>query len=299
MSCFELLDVIEVHDILGECILWDAEAQCAWWTDIHGKRLHRYTPALQRLDTFALPSRLCSFGLVEDDARLICAFAGGFAWLAPQSGAIEWLQQPEAGFSGTRFNDGRVDRQGRFWAGTMVEAAPARDAGGRETLGSLYMLAGEECRKVLEGISISNGLAWSPQSETMYFADSPTGEIRAYDFAADSGEPRRQGGFARTPEGSAPDGSTVDAEGCLWNAHWGGAQVVRYSPQGEILARLELPVSQPTCLCFGGPQLDWLFITTATENLDAAALAREPQAGNVFVYRTPYRGLPESRYRRN
>jgi len=131
----------------------------------------------------------------------------------------------------------------------------------------------------------------------MYFADSKTKTIRKFPFETVTGSIGHKQVFAQTVPTESPDGSIIDSEGCLWNAHWGGGRVVRYSPQGDVLAELALPVTQPTCLCFGGPDLDLLFVTTAKENLDDAALAQQPEAGHVFVYRTPFKGLPESRYR--
>ncbi|MGA0934238.1 MAG: SMP-30/gluconolactonase/LRE family protein [Pseudohongiellaceae bacterium] len=297
MSEFTLLEVIPVGNILGECMLWDEVTGCAWWTDIHGRRLHRYHLANKKLQVFELPTRLCAFGFVDKDERLVGAFAEGFAYYTPGTGELDWLTQPESGFTGTRFNDGRVDRQGRFWSGTMVENAPATDAAGNAVTGSLYCLTGDQAQKRLGEIRISNSLCWSPDAATAYFADSPTGVIRAFDFDAASGSLGNARDFVRVPDGSAPDGSVIDSKGCLWNAHWGGGRVVRYSPQGDVLAELALPVTQPTCICFGGPDLDLLFVTTATENLDDAALAQQPEAGHVFVYRTPFKGLPESRYR--
>lgn len=297
MSEFTLLEVIPVGNILGECMLWDDLHQSAWWTDIHGRRLHRLQWPAKQLQVFELPTRLCAFGFIENDDRLVCAFAEGFAYYTPDTGALEWLVQPEAGFTGTRFNDGRVDRQGRFWSGTMVENTPATNAAGETVAGSLYCLAGGQVEKRLGDIRISNSLCWSPDATTVYFADSPTGVIRAFDFDAAAGRLGAGRDFVRVPAGGAPDGSVIDSEGCLWNAHWGGGRVVRYSPQGDVLAELELPVTQPTCLCFGGPDLDLLFVTTAKENLDAAALAAQPRAGHVFIYSTPYRGLPENRFR--
>lgn len=297
MSEFELLDTIRVNNILGECILWDEQTQSAWWTDIHNARLYRYVLADKHLQEFELPGRLCSFGFIEHDPRLVCAFAEGFALYDPASGEREWLFQPESGYRGTRFNDGRVDRQGRFWSGTMVENEPAVDATGSPVKGSLYWLSPQGWGKTLEGIRTANSLCWSRDGHTAYFTDSKTREIRAYDFDAASATLSNGNVFARTPDGSSPDGSIIDAQGCLWNAHWGGSRVVRYSPAGKILAELILPVSQPTCPCFGGPDLNLLFVSTARENLTETSLKQQPDAGNVFVYHTPYQGLLENRYR--
>lgn len=297
MGEFELIDIIEVGNSLGECILWDERTQSVCWLDIHGARWFRYFPATRQLRKYDLPERAGSFGLVEDDERLIVAFASGFALYDPQSATCEWLYRPEAGFTGTRFNDGRCDARGRFWAGTMVEAETATDANGKPTLGSLYWVAGKQHSKVLTDIRIANSLCWSADGRTVYFADSPTAHIRAFDFDAATATFTNSRVFATTPAGSVPDGATVDAEGHVWNAHWGGGRVVRYAPDGHEQCRLELPVTQPTCVCLGGVQFDTLFVTTARVELDHDQLRAQPLAGHVLVYKTRFRGLPEARYK--
>lgn len=294
MRC-ELIATIPVRNRLGECILWDDRSQQVWWTDIHACRLFRYEPETTELRQFELPERLGSFGFIERDARLICAFESGFALFDPLDRSINWLARPELGFSGTRFNDGRVDRLGRFWAGTMVES-DARDADGYPTAGSLYRLAGSDCRRLFGDIQISNSLCFSPDGSILYFADSPTGRIQAYELDAETGEPGRSREFAAIDNG-VPDGSTVDSEGFLWNAQWGGGQVVRYAPSGSIDLKIELPVTQPTCVCLGGENLDHLFVTTATVELDPESRAAQPEAGNVLIYRTSLRGIEESRFK--
>jgi len=285
----KLLQTLPVHNVLGEGILWDDVAGCLWWTDIQSSRLYRYTWQSEVLQPFELPERLGSFGLVEDDDRLICAFASGFALYDPVTAELEWLYRPEQGFTGTRFNDGRVDRQGRFWAGTMVEDEPALDAGGNPVSGSLYRIRGSERQRVLTDIGISNSLCWSPDSATMYFADTLANEIRAYPFDAQSGTPGFRHVFAQAEAPGAPDGSCVDAESYLWNAQWAGSRVVRYAPSGKVDFVLEMPVSRPTCVCFAGPGLNLLCVTSAA--------ADEPESGNVLIYQTSATGLPECRYR--
>jgi sugar lactone lactonase YvrE len=294
MRC-ELIATIPVRNLLGECILWDDRSRHVWWTDIQSRLLFRYEPQSTELRQFELPERLGSFGLIDRGSQLICAFESGFALFDSCDGSTEWLARPELGFTGTRFNDGRVDRRGRFWAGTMVERE-ARDADGRPASGSLYRLAGNECRRVFGGIRISNSLCFSPDGPILYFADSPTGRINAYELNAESGDPGRSQVFADVDNG-VPDGPTVDAEGYLWNAQWGGGKVVRYAPSGSIDFELELPTTQPTCVCLGGEKLDHLFVTTATVELDPESLAAQPEAGNVLIIRTPLRGIAESRFK--
>jgi sugar lactone lactonase YvrE len=287
----ELVETLRVHNTLGEGIQWDVETDAAWWTDIQERRIQRYTPATRALDTFAMPERVGSFGLIERSSDVIAAFASGFAIVDLKGAIVRWLGKPDTALPGVRFNDGRVDRQGRFWAGSMVETDP------RDARGNLYCVGSDGAVQRREGgIIISNGLGWSPDSRRMYFADSPLRTIYVYDFDARDGSISNRRVFARTPEGAHPDGATVDAEGCLWSAHWGAGRVVRYTPDGAIDRMLPVPASQPTCVAFGGTNLDLLFVTSARENLSAQTLAGEPEAGNVFVYRMDVKGLPERRY---
>jgi len=294
MNRFELIDTIKVNNTLGECVLWNDHQQSVWWTDILEAKLYSYNYTKRALAVLPLSERLASFGLTEYDDTLICAFASGFALYNLMSQTVEWLARPESEISGQRFNDGRVDRQGRFWAGTMVEA---QSPDSEEKNGSLYRLSGSDCQKMLGGIKISNSICWSPDSSKFYFADSTTHIINAFEFDSRSGNPTNPTPFVRTTPPYEPDGSTVDVEGFLWNAQWGGGKVARYSPEGRPADELTLPVSQPTCVAFGGGDMNLLFVTTAKVGLTAEQLKQQPQAGNLFIYRTPYTGLPESRFK--
>lgn len=290
-----LLEILPLANLHGEGVQWNADDGCLWWTDISGCALHRWHLQRRKLQSFATPERLGCFAFVEGGTRLLAAFASGFAWFDPGSGAVAWIDRREPAGSGRRFNDGRVDRQGRFWAGTMVEDAALAEA----SSAGLYCLGhdGGVHRRV-DGVAIANGLCWSPDGRIMYFADSPRHAIYACDFDRDSGLPRNRREFARTAPGVEPDGSCIDAEGCLWNAQWGGGAVVRYAASGEVLDTVATPgASQPTCVAFAGPGLDLLYVTSARLGLDAAALASQPHAGDLFVYETNVRGLPECRAR--
>ncbi len=292
MATLDLIEVIPVHNELGEGVIWDASRGAAWWTDIEGRLIYRYQLAAKRLEYWPTPERLGCFALVADKEYLIAAFESGFAYFEPESGYMEKLHSVEQSIADTRLNDGRADRQGRFWAGSMVEnGGPGADAG------SLYCLDRQlHCSKKIEGLSISNGLCWSPEATYMYHADTPKCRIDRYDFNSDTAELTNRITFAETPAGITPDGSTVDADGFLWNAQWGGSRVVRYSPQGEIDLILPLPVSQPTCVAFGGAELNLLFVTSAKQGLDSEALGQEPDAGNLFIYSTAITGLVDSEF---
>lgn len=293
MSNFELLDTVATHSSLGEGVLWNNRQQNVWWTDILEARLYQYDLAERALKVHILPERLASFGFTEHDSILVCAFTSGFALYEPGSQKIDWLAQPELHLPGHRFNDGRVDRQGRFWAGTMVEQEPANSS----ELGSLYRLTRGECKKIFGGIRIPNSICWSADSREFYFADSTTHRIHRYQFDAAGGLPANPEIFASTTPPYGPDGSTIDAQGFLWNAQWGSGKVTRYDRHGTPVDELQLPVSQTTCVAFGGSDMNLLFVTSARVGLTADQLDREPQAGNLFIYRTPYQGLAESRFK--
>lgn len=285
--------VIPLGNILGEGIQWHADSGL-WWTDIEGSLILQQPVGTEEVRRIAMPERVGSFALVEGDpGRLMCAFETGFGWFELGTGAITWIDRPEPLGSGRRFNDGKVDRQGRFWAGTMIEEAslvPPNSA-------ALYRLEGAQARRCHEGVTISNGLAWSPDGRTMYFADSPARRIMAFDFDCASGDIGAPRLFAETPAGAFPDGATVDADGCLWSAHWGASQVVRYRPDGQIDRVVEVPVSQPSCVAFGASALDQLFVTTARVGLSPDRLAQEPLAGAVLVYRLGVPGLAQESFR--
>jgi L-arabinonolactonase len=292
MATLSPIDIFSVGNVLGEGILWDSRREVLWWTDIQGRRLHRYEwtqGAMQILDT---PERVGSFGLVAGSERLITAFASGIALYDAYQQSVAWLARPEMLDPSIRFNDGRVDRRGRFWTGTMVEGDE------RAARGCLYSFkASGEVRCHVRGIRISNGLCTSPDGTQLYFADSPTRTISVFELIEPEGVLGTPRLFARTPKGAFPDGATVDVDGCVWSAHWGAGRIVRYTPDGRIDRTLEVPTCQPSCVCFGGPDLDVLCVTSAREGLDGSTLHAEPHAGDVFLYRVGVQGLPEPEYR--
>jgi len=285
----ELIEIVSVGNTLGEGVLWDPLGQRAWWSDIQERRLFRYDPQSRGLERFDLPERLCSFGFIKDSDKIIAAFESGFAHYHPESAQVQWVSRPGHDAKNVRFNDGRIDRQGRFWAGSMVE-------GQGEAKGKLYCLKGSEVEVCLTGIGISNSICFSPDGRHLYFADSPLRTILRYDIDPVSGTLENRQIFAKTPKGAFPDGANVDAEGCLWSAHWGAGQVVRYAPDGSINATVEVPTTQVSCIAFGGAALDLLFVTSAKEGMSEAMLQEQPNAGDVFVYKVNIKGLPDPRF---
>ncbi len=287
----KLIGAIDVSCTLGEGPVWDDRLDRLWWTDIQESRLHYWDWSEKVAHCLDLPERLGSLGLTSDPDWLVCAFASGFALFQPATGTVRWLERPEENYRGIRFNDGRIDRAGRFWAGTMVEDQDKADTAS----GSLYMLdhSGRTHRH-FDGVSIANSLCFSNDGQTLYFADTPTRVIRSYDVPSglEIGEPEV---FAETSGPGWPDGSDIDAENCLWNAEWGASRLTRYNSDGSVRETVDLPVSQPTCVAFGGPKLDHLFVTSAREGLSAGTLASQPEAGKVLILKTGATGLPAVR----
>ena len=281
--------VLALGSKLGESPIWCERTARLYWVDSRGPALHRYDWHDRRHRSPKLPEVVGSIALCESGG-LLAALRSGIYRCAEDGTLGARLAAPEPDKPENRFNDGRCDRRGRFWSGTMNDHE-------RAATGSLWRLDTDlSCTAMRHDIIVPNSIAWSPDDRRMYFADTYREHILAFDYDADTGALANERLFAACPGPGRPDGSAVDAEGCLWNAEYGGGRVVRYRPDGTIDRAIGLPVSQPTCCAFGGPALDHLFITTATQRLDAAALAAQPLAGGLFVARPGVVGLPEARF---
>lgn len=283
--------VVKGRDLLGECPLWDERTRTLWWVDILGPSLKQFHPESGELKQNPLPEAMGSFAF-RDKEGFVAGMKSGIYLFNPSDLSRKALAQPELEIKDNRFNDGRCDRAGRFWAGTMNDVK-------RDPDGALYRVSADRrCTRIRTGVIIPNSLAWSPDGRTMYFADSVRDVIWSFDYDLQAGEMSNERLFV---DGAAnpgyPDGSCVDAEGCLWNAEYGGWRVVRYTPQGKIDRVIELPVQNPTCCCFGGARLDTLYITSASQNLQGAELVEQELAGSVFAARPGSTGLPESRFK--
>ncbi|WP_115717535.1 SMP-30/gluconolactonase/LRE family protein [Gallaecimonas mangrovi] len=279
---------VDVKNQLGEAVSWHQPSQTLWWTDIHGQLLYRLDWQKQIVSHWALPQGLTAFTVLDTKPiKILGSFKQGFAYCWPQTGQLEWLAKPEAHIEGNRFNDGRLDRQGRFWSATMVE----KDLG--QPRGVLYRLDGSSCVPQLENLRIPNALCWSIDSSVMYHTDMPTREIWRYQFDPVSGDVGQGEHFATVPKGE-PDGAIIDSDDHLICALWGGSALARFSPKGELTGVFELPVSRPTCVALGGPDMNLLFVTSATDGMSEQALANEPLAGSLLVYEAPFRGVAEA-----
>lgn len=291
---FRMIAEILVGNLLGEGVQWRPGDRSLWWTDILDNKMYRLEWRQRSVRRIDVPEPLGSFAFTAKPNTVAAAFATGFALFDYESGALDWIHRPDFLEGEGRFNDGRADRQGRFWSGTMM-ASPSHKS---PAAGRLFCLDAIGAVSEHEhNIGISNGLCWSPDGGTLYFADSLPGIIYAYDFDGTTGTPRNRRVFAKSPAGGSPDGAAVDAAGNVWSAQWGIGKVLAYNPAGEIIAEVPVPASQPTCVAFGGEDLDLLFVTSAKDGLDKDTLEGEPSAGNVFVFETGTKGLPETIYR--
>ena len=267
---------------IGECCRWDAVSQRLLWVDVFTGRLFVARFDGHQLDTTSVvevPGHLTAVApLANREEGWVIASNQGFSTLTP-GGLTTALCHPEAGKGGAvRMNDGSCDPAGRFWAGSMAyDASPGA--------GSLYRLDGaDRWTTVLTGVTISNGLGWSPDGRQMYYVDSGPGTVSALAYDVDTGEATaRRLLISVDPSEGVPDGLCVDADGFLWVAIWGAGQVRRYSPEGVQTAVVEVPATQPTCCTLGGADGTTLFITTARLDLSQTALAEQPDAGRVFA----------------
>lgn len=284
-----LLEMLEVNNTLGEAVIWDTQRELIWWSDIQACKLYSYQPCKKKLEVMDTPERLCSFAPVQGKEELVAAFASGFAYYHPESQKLEWIKKIEPDNPSSRLNDGRTDRQGRFWAGTMIE-----DEQHSTARGALYCLHRDlSVSRHIENISISNGLCWSKDSKTLYHADSVSQRIDQYSYDPLTCSLGTRKLFSTTDNTGYPDGSIVDEDGYLWNAEWGGFRVVRYRDDGSVDQILPLEVSQPTCITFAGESLNLVVVTSATQDLDQSQLETQASAGNLFIYESDICGIAE------
>jgi len=285
--------VVDVKTILGEGPLWDVDQQRLYFIDSFGCTVFRCTAGGCEIRAWDVPAKIGSIALRRDGSGAICSLQTGFHALDFKTGECTLIHDPEPDKPATRINDGKVDRRGRFLAGSMdtMEAGPN---------GALYRLDPDfRITKLDDGIIVSNGPCFSPDDKIFYFADSWSGEIWAYDYDIETGTISNRRTFTKidAARGGAADGSTVDAEGCLWNAQVYDAKVIRYTPDGRIDRVIEMPVKKVTSVMFGGPNLDILYVTSMAK----PPLPRFPgdgvQRGSLFaIHGLDIRGVPEPRF---
>lgn len=288
-------------DALGESPFWHPQEQRLYWVDIPGQRISRVAvdglQAAGPVEHWALAQEPGCIAPVPDGG-LVMALRGGIYRAREWGGPLQLLAAAPYDTRQQRFNDGKCDAQGRFWAGSLFEPKDQK-------LGTLYMLDGQGLHTMVGGVTTANGLAWAPGGRTAYWADTAAHQVRTFDFDPVSGQltnghvfyqaTPKPAGWAwgsHVPYGGRPDGAAVDAEGCYWSAQYEGGRLLRLSPKGEVLAAVPLPALCPTMPCFGGEDMKTLFVTTARHGRSEAELAQYPGSGCVWAVRVAVAGLP-------
>lgn len=272
--------VLEHRCLLGEGPVWDADRQRILWVDILRGEIHQYFTLTEKHNIFKAGQMVGAIALTKTGS-LIGALHHGFYYIDLENEHLEQITDPEAHLPENRFNDGKCDPAGRFWAGTMSVT-------GKANAGKLYMLdTDHSVQTKIDGVSCSNGLAWSHDQKTFYYIDTGTQEVVAYDFHPANATIANKRTIIRiAPEEGYPDGMTIDSEGMLWVAIWGGGKVKRFNPAtGLCIGEIHLPVTLVTSCTFGGPTLRDLYITTARTGLTDVELLAQPLAGSIFVVR--------------
>ena len=269
--------VVDGHDQIGEGPIWDAEVNLLYWVDIMGQKVQSFDPATSRHTQLNI-GHVVGTVVPRASGGLMLAVQHGFAALDLETERLTIIHDPEPNLPDNRFNDGKCDPAGRFWAGTM-----AFEPEGNE--GSLYCMDTDlSVRKVLGNVTISNGIVWAPGHKRMYYIDSPTYVVRTYDYDVVTGQIENDSVLFKIPhDAGTPDGMAIDVHGRLWIAHYGGSMVCCWDPDtGRIVQTIDLPASLVTACAFGGPELDTLYITSRSLGLSDDQLKKEPHAGALF-----------------
>ncbi len=278
--------VLDAKAILGEGPVWRADANDLIWVDIERAKVCCFNPSTGQNKSWDVGEKV-GLAVPSRKGDLILGTTVGLARLDINSGDVSPIIDPEKDFPNNRFNDGKVDPEGRLWAGTMgLDEAP--------NVGSLYRLNRNlSTDKLFDNVSISNGMAWTADQKSFYYIDSPTRQIAIFDCDMDLGVVSNRRVAFELPEGMGyPDGMCIDNDGMLWVALWQGWGVARFDPSGELLCKIDIPVERVTSCCFGGDNWDELFITTASRDLDEAGSLKQPQAGGIFRCRPNVSGPP-------
>jgi sugar lactone lactonase YvrE len=283
--------VVRGGDQLGETPLWCGRERKLWWLDIERPRLQSFDPASGAHESVAIDTRFLGSLALGDDGSQLLALDLELHRRSPSSGALTRFARVDNGLD-NRLNDGRVDPRGRFWVGTMDNQL-------RHPNGALYRVDPDgTVHRLLDGVIVSNGIAFAPDGKTLYFTDTRRHTTWHFDVDLDDGTLTNRRVFADYGAGGdRPDGACVDAAGGIWTAFFAGRRVVRYRPDGTVDRVVPMPVTNPTCVCFGGNDLRTLYVTSATKFLSAEQRAAEPLAGSLFALHGLGQGLPEHRFR--
>jgi sugar lactone lactonase YvrE len=284
--------VLDAKARIGECPVWSPEEQALYWVDILAPALHRHELATGASRSWPMPSSIGSFGLDQRGGAVV-ALRHGFHRLDLATGELTLLVHPEPDRPGNRLNDGKVAPDGSFWAGTMDEEQLARPTG------ALYRLDPDgSCRKMVDGLIVSNGLAWSADGRTLFHSDSKAQAIWAWDHDLATGAIANRRELARPSSAiGRPDGGATDVAGFYWSAGISAGVLNRWAPDGRLDRQIELPCAAPTCPCFGGPDLRTIFVTSLRQGLSAAQLAERPLSGGIFALEVDVPGVPVARFK--
>jgi len=276
-----LIEVAVSHRcLLGEGPVWDTQNKAICWIDIIDGEIHEYMPGKGTFRTISVNQMIGSFAVCKTGG-FIGALKNGIGFIDRDTGKTDVFAAPEANLRDNRFNEGKCDPQGRFWAGTMAHSF-------EDGKGSLYLVhKNRTVTKQIESITISNGLAWTADHQTLYYIDTPTWQVAAFQYDKASGDISDKRIDIQIPEEDGwPDGMTIDNEGMLWIAHWDGWRVTRWDPvTGNKLLTISLPAARITSCTFGGEQFEDLYITSARIGLTEDQLKDQPLAGSLFVWR--------------
>jgi len=279
--------VLDTQSKLGEGALWNNRTGELLWVNIKGEILNFYNPRTET-NKEMFTGQMVGTVVPTESGKVLVALENGIYSFDPESGAKKLIVDPEADKPDNRFNDGKCDPAGRFWAGTMSLV-------GAKNAAALYRLdADSTVHKMIDGVSISNGIVWSGDKTKMYYVDTPTRKVMRYDYNHETGEINNPTVAVEVPEGmGAPDGMTIDEEDHLWVALWGGSAVACFDPEnGELLRKIEVPAKNVTSCAFGDDDLGTLYITTAREGTSKTELEQFPHAGGVFKIRPGVKGVP-------
>ncbi|WP_121663177.1 SMP-30/gluconolactonase/LRE family protein [Metabacillus litoralis] len=284
--------VVDQKATLGEGPHWNGEEQALYWVDIIGKRLHRYDPLTKENKTFTF-NQYVGAAVPAQLGKMLLAMHDGIYRLDLETEDLILVANPETNQPHIRFNDGKCDSSGRFYIGTMALNI-------EKGKGALYRLdPSGHIHKILSSVTISNGLAWSPDEKFMYYIDTPTGEVTVFSYDKQTGSISSKKTSVVIPnEMGSPDGMTIDSDGMIWVAHWDGSRVTQWNPYtGKQLDEVVVPVKHVTSCTFGGEHLDELYITTARQGLSEEELEKYPLSGGLFKVKTKAKGMKGNGYK--
>ncbi|WP_058474933.1 SMP-30/gluconolactonase/LRE family protein [Legionella quateirensis] len=289
MNTFNPTVIFRSEATLGESPLWSKDKGVLYWLDCLQPAIHCFNPQTGADELIVLEQIVTSIALYSSEMVLVTV-ENGYAFANLLTGSLEHIANPQEN-QAVILNDGKCDRQGRFWSGTA-----AKDW--LSPIGVLYQLSADLTFKSMDhGFTVSNGIGFSPDNKFLYFSDSLALTIYRYDFDLLSGAITDKKSFINIPESTGlPDGMTVDAHGFLWVAMWDGWCINRYDPQGQKVNTIKLPIPRPTSVAFGDPHLSTLYITSARMGLSEEQLQQSPLSGSLFAMKTPFRGLPEPHF---